>query len=212
MKKYLSILCVMCVMIVAVLPTFAASNLAYQDEAKVLYELGLYKGISETEFVPDLESNLTREQAAVILARLFGNQDEIEKMNSSEVKAILAKFLDSNDISEWAKKEVAYGVKQGYIKGIEQDDGFCFNPQGALKGIDYASLILQQLGISDFNYQGALQKLVDKGIITNSQKLSFDKQQLIRDDVVGISYNVLTADYGETTVIENLVNFIKQKL
>ena len=209
MKKHLSMLCIVIIAIFSTVAVFANSNLAYEDEARVLYELGLYKGINETNYEPDLESDLTREQATVILARLFASQDEIEKMSNAGVNIILSKFLDASDVSDWAKKEVAYGVSKGYIKGIETEDGFYFNPQGALKGIDYASLILQQLGITDFNYQGALQKLVDKGIITNAQKLSFDKQQLIRDDVVGISYNVLTASLGETTVIENLVNLGK---
>ena len=45
----------------------------------VLTEKG-YSGISEKAYMPDLGSNLTREQAAVILIKLFGKRKWFNKM------------------------------------------------------------------------------------------------------------------------------------
>ena len=177
----------------------------YEKEAEILYSLGLYKGVSEIAYVPDLGSNLTREQAVVILTRLFGQQEHANKMTNLKINNALKKFVDAEDISSWAKKEVAYAISKGYIKGIEKDDGYYFNPRGHLKGLDYASLVLQQLNIQDFEYRKSIERLKEEGII--SKEINFDKKEITRDDVVGMSYGVLKAkrDDGKT-VIENLVD------
>lgn len=206
MKKHFANVFAAFVACASIVPSFAA-NISYEDDARMLHELGLYKGVNESVYEPDLESNLTREQAAVILIRLFGQQDEVDKMSNSKVKATLAKFMDVYEISDWARGYVAYATSQGYIKGFEKEDGFYFDPQGGLKGIDYASLVLQQLSISNFKYNNALDRLESEGIITKEQNKKFSKNVLTRDDVVGISRGVLDAKYDEhKTVIQNLVD------
>ena len=180
MKKFFTKLCVGLITAISIIPSFATYNLAYQNEAKILYDLNLYKGVNEKQYDPDLESIVTREQSAILLVRLFGNQASAYKISDSEAKVILSKFKDANKISDWAKKDVAYCVNCGYIKGIQQDDGLYFNPQGELKGIDYASLILQQLKISNFEYRNALKKLKEEGIISNEQQNMFNKEQLTK--------------------------------
>lgn len=209
MKKYFTNIFAAIIACISIVPSFAA-NLYYEDDARMLYDLGLYKGVNESVYEPDLESNLTREQAAVILTRLFGQQEEANKMSNSKVKATLAKFMDAYEISEWARRDVAYATSQGYIKGSEREDGFYFDPKGGLKGIDYASLVLQQLGISGFKYDAALDKLESEGVITKEQNKTFNKDVLTRDDVVGISARVLLAENEKNkTVIQNLVDMGK---
>lgn len=206
MKKHFTNIFAALIVCASIVPSFA-SDLWYEKDARILYDLGLYKGVSESVYEPDLESNLTREQAAVILIRLFGQQDEVNKMSNSKVKATLAKFMDSYEISDWAKRDVAYATSKGYINGSYRADGCYFNPKAGLKGIDYASLVLQQLGMSDFNYNYALDKLESEGVITKEQNKKFSKAVLTRDDVVGISMRVLLAEYDKNkTVIQNLVD------
>ncbi|MBP5427416.1 MAG: S-layer homology domain-containing protein, partial [Clostridiales bacterium] len=213
MWKYFSKMFAALIACLSVVSSFAA-GLSYEREAQILYDLGLYKGVSETEYKPELEKNLTREQATVILIRLFGQEDEAQKMSESKVRATLAKFVDAYEISDWAQKEVAYATSKGYIKGREKGNSLYFNPQGYLKGIDYASLILQQLKVTGFSYNKALDKLQSEGVITKEQKEVFNKDQLTRDDVIGISYGVLKASNkgNNKTVIENLVDTGKVSL
>jgi len=211
MKKHFTRIFAALIACTSMIPSFAA-QLLYENEAKALYDLGLYKGVSETRYEPDLANDLTREQAAVILIRLFGQEEDAKNISDSKVKATLAKFVDVYDISEWAKRDVAYAASQGYIKGIEKEDGCYFNPQGKLKGVDYASLVLQQLGVSNFSYDYALDKLESEGIITKDENSQFSKEKLTRDDVVGISYGVLNAEYKGTTVIKKLVDIGKVKM
>ena len=204
MKKHILAISLIFVIIGGLItPVFANGNLRYQEEAKKLYELSLYKGISEDTYEPDLEGMLTREQSTIILLRLIGEEDDALKMTQAEVKIALAPFKDAKLVSDWAKNQVAYAVKKEIMKGYNG----LLDPQGGLKGIQYASLLLQAIGEQDFEYRSALDKLVVIGALkTGVDTIRFDKEQLTRDDVVGLSYAMLTVktENGKT-MIENLV-------
>lgn len=62
------------------------------------YHFGIVNGVSETEFNPDGE--ITRQEAAAMLMRVYRNYAEIEKISGE------AKFYDDEDIAEWAKEDV----------------------------------------------------------------------------------------------------------
>jgi hypothetical protein len=97
---------------------------SFEAEAEALYELGLYQGLSNTEFVPDLGSNLDRQTGTVMLVRMFGEEDDAKKLGYDEARALLdLRFADANEIDEWAVRQVAYGVLNGYIKGYPKAEG-----------------------------------------------------------------------------------------
>lgn len=186
----------------AVAPAFAAT-FTYENEANALHTVGLYEGTSKTEFVPNLEAKLDRETGVTMLLRLFGQEDEALLLSDADANTKLAKFTDAAKVSTWARKQVAYAVDKGFVKGIENKGSFSFQPQAALVGKAYASLILQQLGYNGaFNYNDALTALSNAGGMTAVQAVSFDKA-LLKDDCVGMSYNSLQAKYkadGKTVV------------
>lgn len=190
MKKRFISLCAAMIVGMSVGNTFAG-KLLYEKEAKELYDLGLYKGISTSNYEPGLEEYLTREDVIVILIWIFEQQGEVSKMSDGGVKAALEEFEDANDISGDIRKEVAYAVKKGYIKGINVNGRTYLNPKGQLKGEDFACLVLQWLNIKDFSYNHALDKLESEGILTTVQKKALNKSRLQRDDVVGVSFNTL---------------------
>jgi hypothetical protein len=84
-------------------PTFAAQSLKYEDEARVLNQLGLFKGISATEYRPNLEAKLLREEAL--------------KMNEKEASNVLKGFKDADEIATWAIRYIAYAVENNVIVG-----------------------------------------------------------------------------------------------
>lgn len=186
----------------AVSPAFAAT-FTYENEANALHTAGLYAGTSETEFVPNLEAKLDRETGVTMLLRMFGQEDEAKLLSEADANAKLAKFTDGGTVSAWAKKQVAYAVDKGFVKGIENKGSFSFQPKAPLVGKAYASLILQQLGYNGaFNYNEALTALSNAGGLTAAQAVSFDKE-FIKDDLVGLSYNALQAKYkadGKTVI------------
>lgn len=57
-------------------------------------------------------SNITRQEAFVVLARVFG----LDKLADKEYTE-LSKFSDGADIADWAKKEVNMIIKSGFVSG-----------------------------------------------------------------------------------------------
>jgi len=205
LKKLLAVLLALTMMLsIMVVPAFAAESLKYEDEAKVLYDLDLFRGKSTTEFVPDLESRLERQDGVALVLRLFNLDTEAEKMSESEAKALLAeKFADADKVAAWAVKYVAYAVKNGIVDG--RPDGN-FAPNDPLLGKEFAKMILAELGQYDpANFQTSCADLAAISDLSAAEAIRFNDKILIRDDVVGISFSSLAAEYADGgTVLSRL--------
>ncbi len=194
-KKVLtSLIAIVMVSSITVMPV-SANAFIYEKEANALNKLGLYKGINESWFDPDLAANLDRQTGVVMLLRMFGQEDEAKKLTIEKANSILNKFRDSSSIADWSKKQVAYAVDKGFVKGYSEDS--TFRPSTALNGKAYCSLILQQLGYNgDFQYDRAASKLSEIGGLTSIQGNMFNSDAtLTKDSLVGISYGTLQAKY-----------------
>jgi len=174
LKKVLAVLVVISVISTLLVPAFADS-FSYEKEAEILYRLGLYKGTSETEYVPNLEGKLDRQTGVVMLLRLFGQEDDALEIPMDEAaQTLAAKFKDAADIADWAQRQVAYAVEKGYVKGYP--DG-TFLPNADLNGLAFCSLILQQLGYDgDFVFDEAAYKLQEFGGLTAEQAEAFNNK------------------------------------
>jgi len=173
---------------------YAAGAFSYEAEAQVLNDLGLYKGISCTSFDPDLGSALNRETGVVMLLRIFGLEAEAEAMADADVDAALARFSDADEISGWARNQIAYAVENGLVSGYPDGN---FGAKLALSGKMYCTLILRQLGYTP-DYNNAPAELAEKGMLIPEQAGQFAEKPLVRDDLVGISYGMLTAPYNNS--------------
>ena len=107
------------------------------QEITTLAEVGIVSGKSDTLFEP--ESNLTREEAATILARLC---DYVNLLNTN-TQSTNSLYSDDNKISDWAKNSVYklcdYGIMKGaFVYNAELNDwgGYTetvnFNPQSEI--------------------------------------------------------------------------------
>lgn len=196
LKKVLASLVVVAMMAsMAIMPAFA-ETFNYQAEAEKLYAVGLYKGISTDPNNPDLDLQtlLDRQTGVVMLLRLFGQEEEAKLLSDEQANSLLAKFTDAGEIADWAKRQVAYAVEKGFVKGYEDST---FRPTAGLNGKAYASLLLQQLGYDgEFDYHQAAIKLSQVGGLTASQATTFNSDaQLNKDALVGISYGALQAKF-----------------
>lgn len=210
LKKLLAVLIVVTLMagMIAV-PVFAAS-FNYEEEASVLNQLDLFKGKSATEYVPALEDRLLREEAVALLLRMFSLEEEAEAMTDKEANDLLAKFKDADQIAAWARKYVAYAVKNEIVVG--RPDGN-FAPQDNLIGREYSKMLLAMLGYVqgvDFEYEFSTSEFADVAGFPKSEAVKLDEDPLIRDDVVGMSFFALQAEYfagpnAGKTVIEVIV-------
>lgn len=205
MKNLRKVMLAILAVILALSPvTIHSDTYMHEKEADLLYAMNLYKGTSEADFDPDLGTALSRETGIVMLYRMFGQSDEAESLSEADANTKLARFTDAGAISDWAKKQVAYAVDKGIVKGYP---GSTLSPQGSLVGKAYCSMILRQLGYDDsFEYDEAAAALAAVGGLTAPQAAFFSEKHLIKDDLVGISYGTLSAvDANGTRVIDKLV-------
>ena len=78
------------------------------------YHIGIVNGISEKEFNPD--GDITRQEAAAMLMRVYKNYAEVEKQDSE------FEFSDDEKISAWAKEDVYNINALGIMKGVGEDN------------------------------------------------------------------------------------------
>lgn len=84
----------------------------YYEALGIAKKLGLVKGVDGKTFNP--ESNITRQEMFVIVARVLRETGKINYTGSVED---LAKFTDNSEISDYAISDIATLVKGGIIKG-----------------------------------------------------------------------------------------------
>ncbi len=209
LKKLLAVLVVISMVSTLMVSAFGAT-FTYETQAKNLYDLGLYKGTDPESYVPNLEGRLDRQTGVVMLLRLFGQEEDSLALTEEQANAKLTGFSDVASIEVWAKKQVAYAVDKGYVKGYP--DG-TFQPANDLNGKAFSSLILQQLGYDgDFDYSTAAFYLNQVGGLTDAEAATFNSDAgIIRDAMVGIAYGAMRANYkaSEQTVAEKLVELGK---
>ncbi len=205
LKKLMAVVVTVAMIVTTMFTAVAADGNQYVVEAQKLHDMGLYQGTSTTSFVPSLGAPLTREQGATMLVRIFGHQADANDLTESEANTILSVFPDAGQISDWARKPVAYAVDKDLIAG--RPDGK-FYPKDPLLGKDYATLILRALGyeVDAEAYDTAAAMLVDVGGLSPSMALALNDEELTRDDFVGISWSALNAeDTSGESIIAGLV-------
>ena len=110
-------------------------NKWYSSAVSWALETEIIEGISECEFAPF--SDLTREQAAVMLCRYARYRNPL--MNPSSASEDLKNcFSDSQDISPWAEDAVLWAYSQNIIIG---DSTGNFRPKAKITRAETAALI-----------------------------------------------------------------------
>ncbi|MCL1906297.1 MAG: S-layer homology domain-containing protein, partial [Clostridiales bacterium] len=188
--KTLVILVVVAISLVLVSGTALASE--YDHCAGALQSLGLFKGAA-TGF--ELDRQATRAEAAVMLVRLLGAEEDAINGDYSH---------PFTDVPEWASPHIAYMYETGLTKGTGETT---FTPQDICDIQMYSTFILRALGYEegegDFTYADATEfayKLGVVDIITGSG-------DFLRDNMAAISYTALFAPPkgAETTLLQHLV-------
>ena len=197
-KKILSML--LCfTLIICIIPqsTYAQSSrdTSFEEElAKDLKALGLFKGVSDTNF--DLNREPTRVEALVMLIRVLGK--EAEALNSNNGHPF-------TDVPAWADKYVGYAYKNGLTKGTSATT---FGTENANSKM-YITFVLRALGYSDtngedFTYENPFVLAKKSGILPEFVNTDI----FLRADVVTVSYTALSAKLkgSEQPLSEKLIS------
>jgi hypothetical protein len=170
-------------MILSTMTTAFAAN-ANDDKAVVLNQLGLFKGTSTTEFVPDLDKATDAAQALVLIGRALG----------WEVDA--AATVTFTDVPDYAVPYVAYAVEKGITNGVSETE---FGT-AVISGKRMVTWFLAAAG-----YDKAA-VWADTETYATETGMTVPTGTL-RDDVVAVIYaGLMVKPVGsETTIVEDLV-------
>ncbi len=206
-KKLSALVVATALVLTSIVPAFAYTPVN-DDKAEILRQLEIYQGISTDSFVPALDQDLTRGQGALLLARLFNKEADIEKMTDAEATEVLKDFADGSDVPAYVKKAVAYFVENKVINGASNNGVLTIDEAGSLYAEQFAALILRQMGYQDSHYTKAIEELAAvEGVAGLDSYTSLAGSEIKRDHAVGVMYGSLTGKYeGETaTVISKIV-------
>jgi len=112
--------------------TDVPSSKWYADDIDIAYNAGYFKGVSNTQASP--ETNVTREQAAVFLARNLMLQETVGETLG---------FSDSRVLSEWSRGLIGAAVQEGVLNGYS--DG-SFKPRSNITRGELAAMLVRAIG------------------------------------------------------------------
>lgn len=204
LKKVFAVITVIAMIATMMVVPALAEGLKYENEAKVLNDLGLMQGYG-------LEDKVNRTQGLIFAIKAAGKAAEVEAMTDEEAAAILAeKVVDADQVPTWAVKWVAYAVDKGYTSGVDASVApkVKFAPLQEVSGTSFL-VWLMKIGMGyEVGTDTAVSEAVNAGVITLNQAMELGtKAELIRDDAAGILYgacqNGVCAD--GTRFIESLI-------
>lgn len=159
-------------------PSETVLTVDYTAAADALYDLGLFQGKgldASGKPIYDLGASCTRAEAAVMLVRLLGKEEE----------AKTAPGTPFTDLADWQKPAVNWLYRRGLAAGASYTK---FEPEERCTAQMYATFMLRALGYSDqkgdFTYDGAIRFATDIGLI---DLFSCDTDDFRRDDAAQMS-------------------------
>lgn len=193
-KRVLAFLCALLLLTGAV-PFAAAQEGETLRAADALHTLGLINGTGASGYA--LESPATRAQAAVLLVRLAGAQQDAAADNW---------FSGYRDVPAWASRAVHYAVHQGWIDS-PASAGLDFHPDTAITADEWFTFLLRMLGYDDaagdFSPDSAALFAQHIGLTPQASTGSLSRGQLfvLLESALSFSYKD-----GSATVISRLID------
>ena len=193
MKRIFTVLAAALLLTAAMAVTASASD--YDAVAEDLAAIGVFRGTSDGF---ELDRAPTRSEAAIMLVRLLGAEDE-----ARDAYAAGQLTMPFTDVGATAAPYVAYLYQQGITNGTSATKfgtGVC----GAQ---NYVVFLLRALGYedgTDFQYADALAFAQEKGFY---DPLMFPGT-FLRDDLAAVTYQALGTDLkdGSTYLLKSLID------
>lgn len=163
-------------------PVFVPQNI---DKAAALKDIYLFMG-SNKGF--ELNRPATRLEALILFLRLIGEENQALAYNGKH---------PFTDVPFWANdtanKYVAYAYDMGYTKGVSVK---LFGTRNIVTAEQYMTFVLRALGYvdgTDFQWEESIDKSIQYGILSPSDKDMLHRRGFYRDLVVYVSCNSLFA-------------------
>lgn len=193
MKRFLTSLVTVLLLTMAL--TVAASASDFDAAAKDLSAIGVFRG---TEAGFELDRAPTRSEAAIMLVRLYGAEEQAAA--DYEAGTISHPFTD---VSDFTAPYVAWLYTNGLTNGTSATT---FGSAAPCSAQQYTVFLLRALGYEDgkdFDYAQAPEFAVTKGLFDTSMFGG----TFLRDDLAAVTYQALAADLkdGSAYLLKSLV-------
>ena len=193
MKKFWKMIAATMVLAAALCVGACASD--FDAAAEDLSAIGMFRGTG-TGF--ELDRAPTRAEAAIMLVRLYGAEEEAAADYAAG--KIQHPF---KDVPSFAAPHVAWLYEKGLTKGMSADT---FGATDVCSAQNYATFLLRALGYQDgedFAYADAMAFAEETGFYTSF----LFGGDFLRDDLAGVTYQALAADMksGDAYLLESLV-------
>lgn len=178
-KDIISLTLMVVLSLTILIPAHAGNSTEAETKAAALKQLGLFKGVSETDFA--LDRAPTRTEALIMLIRVLGKESEAINGNWSH---------PFTDVASWADKYIGYGYEKGLTKGVSATKFGTGNADSNM----YLTFMLRALNYSDlagdFTWDAPDILAAAIGILPDN----VDTVNFLREDVVLVSWAALEAD------------------
>ena len=193
MKRFLTLLFTTLLLSAALCATASASD--FDGVAKELSAIGMFRG---TDSGFELDRAPTRSEAAIMLVRLYGAEEEAAA--AYQAGKITHPFTDVGDT---AAPYVAWLYQNGISKGTSATT---FG-SGACSAQNYTVFLLRALGYEDgkdFQYADAASFAMTRGLFDVSMLTG----PFLRDDLAAVTYQALACDLadGSTYLLDSLID------
>lgn len=138
-----------------------------------LVNAGLTQGVSDNLY--GSSANVTREQLAVFFVRALGFEEEVKQVE------LELNFADSDQVADYAKASVAFLSEIGFIKGIEKDGAFYYNPKGNAERQAVARLAYEFVENGE-EYQAKGQALLDSLVTEEEEEVTTEEEVVTEEE------------------------------
>lgn len=193
MKGVISLILMLVLSFTMPVPAYAANNTEAETKAEALKQLGLFKGVSGTDF--ELDRAPSRTEALVMLIRALGKEPEALSA---------ARSHPFTDVQPWADKYIGYAYENGLTKGVSATE----YGTGIADSDMYLTFMLRALGYSDsagdFAWDAPDALASSAGILPNG----VDTSNFLRADVALVSWAALESKLkdGSLTLSQKLMD------
>lgn len=181
--------------------SFASTTSSKSEKAQSLGVLNFIKGSGGNY---NLEGQLKRSEALVLIAALKGDQNKVEEAKS---KVSTLKYTDVK-ATDWYASYVVYGIENQIASGTSKDK---FSPNDPVTHRMFLKMLLSALAFEsdkDFTWLSVDEFSTQLGLLNLNAKDNYFDQKLSRGDAFEYLYNALlmVSKGGNEVQIEKLVN------
>ena len=172
--------------------TFSLSTILaaeYTQYADTLNQLDLFQG---TDQGYELDSPLTREQAAAMIVRLMGDEE-------TALAAQYTPVFSDVEACRWSFPYVMYCYENSVTKGTSEST---FTPETPISAQEFTTFILRLLGHTDSTPESAYEDAVSCGLYGTEFVRDLEgSDTFLRDDMVYISYRALKTKTTDDNIL-----------